>query len=651
MYAAHTLPTSRPSIRLVAIHPSTDFNSPIICSLRVTCLEGSPQYEALSYCWGDANITADILVEDTTFSATTNLVAALRHLRRAGSKREMWIDAIGINQDDINEKTTQIPLMRDIYSKSACVVIWLGSPDPTSRDAFRFLRKAAEKYYEGLPDGFSRVQQENGSFLSLALGRNGAHFVLDAPVVPTRPSDLWKPPDSFHRATVDLLRRPWFRRVWIIQEVAFARRALVLSGWDALGWDAFVDAVRLVDMLKSPSYQYYDVSNVSPDYHVAILAETRAAIARGEYFTVRDAMRRFAPFESTLPRDKAFALRSLLRRPEAIEVDYNPMTPDERIFVETAMRAIQESGDLSLLLDRHDHSAGPGRPPGFPSWVPVWPVPGYYMGQSVAAVSAQQDFSASCGVDAEVSFSEDHRRLLISGQFVDRVVWVGRKRPSYMELGRKYWPKDSLFPTRDPYVFVADSCEAMRDWMSLGYLDGSDSTGLYATGETMREAFWQTFLRPNLTAIANETARRDFEAALRVRELSFLWLDWFVRNVDKRLHWTLLWTLLSLYLWFMGLYFLISLACGRLKWHAEYVTPVDPDQSAHVMGRTAGGLLGFIPAETQTDDGVVILKGATKPYILRRCGKDRKVVGSAYIHGIMYGGGFDMDKCDSITLV
>ncbi|KAK5636468.1 hypothetical protein RRF57_012180 [Xylaria bambusicola] len=174
---------------------------------------------------------------------------------------------------------------------------------------------------------------------------------------------------------------------------------------------------------------------------------------------------------------------------------------------------------------------------------------------------------------------------------------------------------------------------------------------MYATGETIHEAFWQTFLRPDLGIVADDSKRRHFEAALRMREWMFMSMDWFVRLVDRRLHWAVIWSLFSVYLYTMAFALVVNLACGRLRWAPEYTTPVDPDQSDKVMVRTAGGLLAFVPATAKVDDRVVLVRGVTRPCVLRSCGNDWRFVGTAYVHGIMYGGAFDTKKCVPISLI
>jgi hypothetical protein len=85
----------------------------------------------------------------------------------------MWIDAICINQDNREEKEHQIPLMAEIYSKALRVVVWLGEAEDDSDRALEEIRLAGEK----------------------------STRILKA--------------ESTQKAIRQLLRRPWFRRIWV----------------------------------------------------------------------------------------------------------------------------------------------------------------------------------------------------------------------------------------------------------------------------------------------------------------------------------------------------------------------------------------------------------------------------------------------------
>ena len=90
---------------------------------------GWGDYLALSYTWGDANQRRNITVNGATISVTANLEAALRSIRdsrvlKAGVK--LWVDALCINQDDLEERNRQVKRMQSIFSNAQSVFVWLG---------------------------------------------------------------------------------------------------------------------------------------------------------------------------------------------------------------------------------------------------------------------------------------------------------------------------------------------------------------------------------------------------------------------------------------------------------------------------------------------------------------------------------------------
>ncbi|THV51616.1 hypothetical protein BGAL_0105g00010 [Botrytis galanthina] len=119
-------------IRILDIlpHGGTDNTLPICCDITVVALSNNPQYEALSYCWGESNETVDIEVAGNPRSITTNLQAALRHLRLPNRKRSVWIDQLCVNQDDNEERLSQVHLMYNVYSQCNRCLAWLGEIDP-----------------------------------------------------------------------------------------------------------------------------------------------------------------------------------------------------------------------------------------------------------------------------------------------------------------------------------------------------------------------------------------------------------------------------------------------------------------------------------------------------------------------------------------
>lgn len=117
---------SHREIRLLTILDEYD-DYLVRCTTRIASLDDRPNFNALSYRWGDPKATVPIMVDYHVMSVTVNLEKALRHLRCSVQPEEIWVDAICINQADISEKNHQLPLMRHIRKQVYIVnlVAWL----------------------------------------------------------------------------------------------------------------------------------------------------------------------------------------------------------------------------------------------------------------------------------------------------------------------------------------------------------------------------------------------------------------------------------------------------------------------------------------------------------------------------------------------
>ncbi|KAK7991055.1 hypothetical protein PG990_015335 [Apiospora arundinis] len=122
------LDPSRSETRLLTLLPSPNFDAEIQCLLDVVSLDETTDFEALSYVWGDPTIREPISVGGDNVLVTTNLIAALRRLRKPESRRVLWVDAVCIDQGHTAEKNAQLPLMARIYRSARSVVAWLGEP-------------------------------------------------------------------------------------------------------------------------------------------------------------------------------------------------------------------------------------------------------------------------------------------------------------------------------------------------------------------------------------------------------------------------------------------------------------------------------------------------------------------------------------------
>jgi hypothetical protein len=203
-------------IRLLRLEPGT-FSSPVKISLIHARLGESPTYDALSYMWGeDQGGQGQVLdVEDgRMFEVRQNLGNALRCLRLHDEVRVLWVDAVCINQADDSERAHQVAHMGMIYSQATTVRVWLGLPEPSTSEAFRFL----------------------GDLPAVTMLKGGF----------TEASE-WE-------SVADLCEREYWSRLWIIQEVVLAARIEIHCGDRVLSWEDFSDLLFTFEKL----FQTYD---------------------------------------------------------------------------------------------------------------------------------------------------------------------------------------------------------------------------------------------------------------------------------------------------------------------------------------------------------------------------------------------------------
>lgn len=126
---------ARNYIRLLRIHQQ-DGGGPVTASLTSRRLDDDIQhYTSLSYSWGrnsdgDASLSRHMIVDSRRLSVTENLYDCLVRLSSSatndGDGLLIWIDAICINQSDVDERNSQVGQMAEIYKRAAALVIWLG---------------------------------------------------------------------------------------------------------------------------------------------------------------------------------------------------------------------------------------------------------------------------------------------------------------------------------------------------------------------------------------------------------------------------------------------------------------------------------------------------------------------------------------------
>jgi hypothetical protein len=225
-------PLTEDHIRLLTLRPGL-LNDPIYGELEHVSLSAKHSYEALSYVWGDASDTSSMILDRTLYPITKNLECALRYLRSKEAPRVLWVDAICINQDDQDEKSEQVPMMGEIYSGATKVYAWLGEADRQINCIFDILQEFRDRKKEiTFPTDFDAAERLS-FFQQLFCGI----FQNKAGTLPER-SDL---DDDILHEEFNWLRalymRPYWRRVWIVQELVLAKVVVVCCGDKSIDFD------------------------------------------------------------------------------------------------------------------------------------------------------------------------------------------------------------------------------------------------------------------------------------------------------------------------------------------------------------------------------------------------------------------------------
>ncbi|KAL9609432.1 MAG: hypothetical protein Q9167_005808 [Letrouitia subvulpina] len=243
-YSYTELPRNRGSIRVLRLQGNSSHNAEVECELlAMDFVKGKMveyPYEALSWCWGTAKPTQQIIIlrgkknkHRLSKRVTPDLVAALKALRYRDNSRFLWIDQVCIDQDNPLEKNHQVEMMADIYGRAKKVCIWLGDGDRSSKMALKFIKRE-----------FLQLQN------------------FDDLCGSEQASEKWS-------ALLDLMQRPWFSRRWVVQEIALAHRTVVYCGDDKISWKKFAVAVELFVEVETATHRLSEVMKKDPRfYHV-----------------------------------------------------------------------------------------------------------------------------------------------------------------------------------------------------------------------------------------------------------------------------------------------------------------------------------------------------------------------------------------------
>lgn len=456
------LASGRQEFRVAVLLPSSDFSSTIECRFKHTTLNSKKQYEALSYFWGAPVFTQRILLENKPFYITPNLEIALRHLRYPDRERKIWIDAICIDQANVDERNEQVARMRDIYSHCTVDLFWLGEHNDEVSRGMEIMEKM---------EGFDITKLHS-------LGWRGMEEHYDKRY-------HWYPPRVDWTALRQLFRyAAIWERVWVVQEISCAPKVLLISGNKTMEWD-------LVERILG-SNDYYTDAFHAPFSHSTdtltsdvfslpqIIKTQRQIFCRmqtGSESKLLDVLARFRFKKATDPRDNVFGLLGLASDSLGVEVDYHKSVQD--VFTRVAECLINASANFDIISQSQwavfNNSS---RHLGLPSWVPDFAAPG-----NATLLFAQRSvFSAgdpSCTVPCQVS---------PTGQLNVEGISLGCLKHLQPWLSWQDIHKDESIWHR----FWITAGSWLRNHLSSSQIQGAEPYA--ATGEPAFQAFWRTLV-------------------------------------------------------------------------------------------------------------------------------------------------------------
>ena len=290
------LPPEGDHIRLLKLYPpSKRYDNNLEANLIVRKDE---HYEALSYTWGSDGDTGSIRVQSgegefEDVDIQPNLESALRQLRKPFRPRLLWVDAICIDQDNLEEKNHQVPKMATIYNDAKRVCVWLGEGGASIEKALSFVNRILDL------DNFDRLVADPSS-------------VKD-----------W-------HALWELMNSSWFSRRWVIQEIALARKATVHCGKARpVQWRDFANAVALFgsryhqirELFKASAefgnhfYKLGDVTALGAhrlvDESSNLFRKSDDGAIQEHLYSLEHLVSTLSPFQASNPRDTIYAVLSL----------------------------------------------------------------------------------------------------------------------------------------------------------------------------------------------------------------------------------------------------------------------------------------------------------------------------------------------------
>ena len=584
-------------------------------------------YIALSYVWGTDGPKKHILVNGAPFGVSKNLYNALLMLRdseRVQRRRlKVWVDAICINQENLEERGREVKKMAKIYSTAWSVVAWLGQPPAHFNEPFQIIKAAlAEVRYEDMAaQRYPYVDQ---------IARNN-------------PTDI--DPASFYNALLCLFQVPYWNRLWIIQETLLAPALIFTYG------------NHVMTVLQLLKYQYawqkYHTrplnSRLSPDI-LEIMASVQPATTRLMSANTRgmhhamsqlDVVRLTRMAKATDLRDKVYGILALLplKVSNEIEPDYRKDVTAAAVYTSLSEAYIKAEGSLNLIA--RTKTLG-NITEDLPSWIIDFRGPPRPLGEAGPVKHEEaRIFRTSSGLKAEFIFSEQDgpQRLSTNGVFIDEVKSLAATMGTFLKPVFHNLESDKVgilgaASTKELSIEEQPKISIKSDKrLSLARTLFLNSRYCFEDGPSILDMPW-----PEASTFAGLDARFDtgseFEPtnpkswqSIHRHEMSHLAKQHLLPNADFHVFGAPLKSFFS----------------SRDANFTEL--PGILNASSHAsrllldrrLCNTRDGRAGLVPLHAEPGDKIAILFGCDMPLALRPDGLCYRLVGPCYVDGLMEG--------------
>ncbi|KAJ4295439.1 hypothetical protein N0V90_007451 [Kalmusia sp. IMI 367209] len=594
---------ARSEFRLLTIYPGSP-REPLTCELNIFSVASLPDYEALSYTWGDNDVYNTIQINNKNFVTFRNAHNALFELRDPFAYRVIWIDAICINQRDLEEKRHQILLMKIIYENASRVIVWFSQPRGNADLALGLL---------------------NELHVQLAEGTHNVQSMLDIHYPRLRLPE-WI-------AIRDFLDHPWWSRIWTLQEAVVGREIVIQFGRHTIPWEKVLilgDNNTLLNgmFFKEPGEAMHSsASQPSGCSAIPIIQWIRSNLEAGRSFLLLELLLQCWWREATDSRDCIYALSALSSDIHSLGLRVDYTAPVEEVLKNVVNKILLEYGTLELFS-----KAGCGfrrNLTGLPSYVPDW---------SDMQVTAQPLYWHFYKGPRTVPPDERGVSLHRNGRLQMRLFYLD----SIKEVSEPLC-KTKAADGDDQVLSWFDAAERMA---AAGVQDLYPMTTPSLPSVSLFEAFWRT-MTANRTIQRVQCPQDWYHGYLRYKHtLSrqcgsvpasiFKNLEDYEDQYDDPMHCT---------------------AATMMDWF--YMMLVTSWERSFCV--THGGMIGLVPPGALPGDRVCLLLGGSVPFVMRPKAisgsiQELELVGESYFHGVMAIDGLkafqnDGKEADTVFLV